>query len=1177
MTDFVHLHLHTEYSLLDGACRVDRLFERAKELGQSAVAITDHGSMYGAVEFYKQAKKHGVKAIIGCEMYLAPRNMSDKIHTLDKNYYHLVLLVKNEEGYRNLIKLNSLSYTEGFYSKPRIDMNTLRKYSKGLIALSACIAGKIPQLILQNDYKGALDSAKEMRDIFGEDFYLEIQDHFLPEEKKVTEGIVAISKETGIELVATNDVHYLEKSDALSHAVLMCIQTATTLEGSKFAGFETEEFYLKSYDEMKLLFPQYPKALSNTRVIADKCNFDFEFDRLFLPTFKNDEGIDNVKYFENKCRLGLSKIFEKHNIPEKDRAEYERRLDYELSVVISMGFAEYYLIVDDFVSFAKKNGISTGLGRGSGAGSLCAYALGITGVDPIKHSLLFERFLNPERVTMPDFDIDFCNERRREVIDYVVSRYGKDHVSQIVTFNTLAARAVVRDVGRALGMRYGDVDEVARLIPRSLDMTIETALSQSAELRDLYHTSDAVKRLIDISSLLEGMPRHASLHAAGVVITDKPVSEYVPLCTCGDVVATQYPMNTVADLGLLKIDFLGLRFLSIIDGAVRRIKEKRPTFDIDKIDLFDKRVFSYISAGNTMGMFQIESQGMRSVVMRLKPESIEDITAAIALYRPGPMDSIPRYIENSRNRENIVYPHKCLKEILSVTNGCIVYQEQVMQIFRALAGYTFARADIVRRAMSKKKQDVMERERDIFINGTPDGEIEGALRRGVDKKTALKIFDDMAEFAKYAFNKSHACAYSYLTYRTAYLKYHYPAEYMASLISLSLSDEEKVNAYVAECKALGINVLPPDINLSEAEFSITEKGLRFGLLGVKNVGYGALQEVFAERKVSPFTSFEDYIMRMSSRDSNKKMTESLIMSGAFDSFYDNRCAMLSSLDTALREASDIKRNNVAGQIDFFSDANSNLLKVEFRDVGQETLSERLAMEKSVMGVYLSGHPLDDYKKTVSNCARIADIKNALDTGTGEYREGQVVSVLGTLTGKKVMSTKNGSEMAFITISDITSWGEIIVFPKVFDACETILEPDAVLLAKCEISAKDDELKLLARTIVKAPLDSETAADERVSYGKVINSVEDVYRITQGGSSQPTPKYSTLYIRVKDIKNENISRAKELFSRFSGECSVVVYSESEKKSFRMSGIKISPKDELLLQLKNMFGTDNVVLK
>ncbi len=1176
MPDFVHLHLHTEYSLLDGACRIDRLFERAKELGQKAVAITDHGVMYGAVDFYKVAKKHDIKPIIGCEMYLAPRGMGDKIYTLDKNYYHLVLLVKNETGYRNLIKLNSLSYTEGFYIKPRIDIKTLREHSEGLIALSACLAGQIPQDILAGDYDAARSHAEVMREIFGEDFYLEIQDHSIPEEKIVLSSLVRLSKETGIALVATNDVHYLERSDALSHAVLMCIQTATTLEGSKVEGFPTEEFYLKDSNEMSHLFRAYPEAVSNTVKIADKCNFDFSFDKLFLPAFKNDEGIPNERYLKNKCFEGMEKIFKKQNVPENDKKEYLERLEYELSVILKMGFAEYFLIVSDFVNFAKRNNISVGPGRGSGAGSLCAYALGITGIDPIRHKLLFERFLNPERVSMPDFDIDFCNERRREVIDYVVSRYGSDHVSQIVTFNTLAARAVVRDVGRALGMPYGDVDAVARLIPRSLDMTIERAMKSSDDLRDLYHTSDSVKKLLDISSLLEGMPRHASLHAAGVVITDEPVSEYVPLCTSGDVVATQYPMNTVADLGLLKIDFLGLRFLSIIDGAVRRIKENRPDFDIEKIDTEDKKVFSYISEGSTLGMFQIESQGMRSLIMRLCPQSIEDITAAIALYRPGPMDSIPKYIENSKKRGKLTYPDPRLEEILSVTYGCIVYQEQVMQIFRSLAGYTYGRADIVRRAMSKKKHDVMEAEREVFLNGTGDGKIEGAIARGVDKKLAEQIFDEMADFAKYAFNKSHACAYSYITYRTAYLKYYYPAEYMASLITASLSDEEKVNAYIAECRALSIPVLPPDINKSNAEFTITSKGLLFGLLAIKNVGLGALEELFKERSIKPFSTFEDYLMRMSSRDSNRKMTESLIMAGALDCLHDNRCAMLACLDRALQQVSEIRRHNVVGQMDFFSEDNGGTpLSIVFPDVGKETIGERLGMEKSVTGVYLSGHPLDDFKKTLSRCARIADIKNALDTGSGEWREGQVVEVLGTMTSKKVMATKSGAEMAFITLSDISSYGEIVIFPKVFDACEHILEPDTVLLAKCEISQKDDELKLLARSIVKALFDHEiTETSQKTSWNKTVNSAEDVLSKV---ASEDYSKYKTVYLRVDTIDSPLLKRAQAIIEIFEGDSEIVVYTANNKKSFKMSGVKTSISQKVVKELRELLGEENVVLK
>ncbi len=1170
MPDFAHLHLHTEYSLLDGACRIDRLFEYAKKLGQHAVAITDHGVMYGAVDFYKAAKKNGIKPVIGCEMYIAPRKMTDKIYSLDRDYSHLVLLVKDEEGYRNLIKLNSLSYSEGFYVKPRIDKETLKKHSKGLIALSACISGQIPKLILEGNYSSAFSCALEMREIFGDDFYLELQNHFIPEETSVNSGILKIARETGIPVVATNDVHYVEKEDANSQAVLMCIQTSSTLENGRFPGFRTDEYYMKSGEEMSRLFENVPEAIENTVKIVNKCNFDFTFDKLFLPSFKNIYGLSNNDCLRKKCEEGLQNRFKQYSISHEDREKYSKRLEYELSVIISMGFAEYYLIVDDFISFAKDNGISVGPGRGSGAGSLAAFALGITGVDPISHGLLFERFLNPERVSMPDFDIDFCNERRREVIEYVISRYGADRVSQIVTFNTLAARAVVRDVGRVLGMSYGEVDEIARQIPRTLDMTIDRAMSENSKLRDMYDSSDAVKKLIDISSLLEGMPRHVSLHAAGVVITDKPVSEYVPLCTCKDVSATQYPMNTIADLGLLKIDFLGLRFLSVIDGTVSRIKEKNPLFDIEKINLHDEKVFSYISSGATLGMFQIESAGMRNLMMRLHPRSIEDITAAIALYRPGPMESIPKYIENSRNKDKIIYDDERLEPILSVTYGCIVYQEQVMQIFRSLAGYSFGRADIVRRAMSKKNRAVMENERRVFLYGSEDGSIEGAVARGIKPENAEKIFDKMAEFAKYAFNKSHACAYSYLTYRTAWLKYYYPAEYMASLISLSADEEEKINLYVAECRALSIPILLPDINKSEAEFTVTPDGVMFGLLGIKNVGIGALEQIFAERKIRPFSSFEDYVMRMSAHDSNKKMTESLIMAGAFDSLHDGRCEMLSTLSQAVEKAAEIRRKNVSGQIDLFSgDSGTTSFEIEFNDVGKEKLIERLEMEKSVTGVWLSGHPLDDYKKTFSECASIADIKNSFDSGTNEFSEGQIVSVIGNITGKKTVTAKSGGVMAFLNFSDIYSSAEIVVFPKVFQDSFDLLESENVLLIKCEISFKGDELKLLAKNVEKACCDADL--QKKSVRGRRINSVDEIL------NSANTEQTRTLYIRVKSKNDERINTVLDILRRNSGLSGVVFYCENDKKSFKLSGISVCVNDKILRDLGAVIGTDNVAVK
>ncbi len=1145
MSDFVHLHLHTEYSLLDGACRIDSLFDRVKEHGQSAVAITDHGVMYGAVDFYKAAKKAGVKAIIGCEVYMASRGLEDKLYSMDKDNYHLVLLVKNAVGYKNLIKLNSIAHTEGFYSKPRIDMKTLRQYHEGLIALSGCIGGRIPQYLLAGDYDRALSLAGEMKEIFGDDFYLEIQSHGIPEETVSNAGLVRLSRELGIGLVATNDVHYLDKKDADSHAVLMAIQTNNTVDKGRPEGFQTDEFYLKSSEEMSALFPSLPEALENSVKISEKCNFDFDFNAHFLPSFKNSEGMSNEDYLKKLVREGLEDIIIENHIDSEDAEEYRQRVDYELSVIIEMGFCEYFLIVRDFVHFAKSHGIPVGPGRGSGAGSLSAYCLGITGIDPIKHKLLFERFLNPERVSMPDFDIDFCQERRHEVIEYVASKYGQSHVSQIITFNTMAARAVVRDVGRALGMPYQAVDEVARLIPRSLDITIDKAIDSVPELKDRYLGYPDVKRLINIARTLEGMPRHASVHAAAVVITDEPVSEYVPLCMSGDAVITQYPMNTIADLGLLKIDFLGLRFLTVIDTAVRMVKKRNPSFDINKIDYSDKKVFDYISSGGTVGLFQIESQGMKNVIMRLQPRSVEDITAAIALYRPGPMDAIPRYIENSHNRQSIQYDTPELKSILSVTYGCIVYQEQVMQIFRNLAGYSYGHADIVRRAMAKKKADVMENERATFI--------KGAVERGIGERIAVKIFDEMSEFAKYAFNKSHACAYSYLTYQTAFLKYYYPKEYMASLITSTLDDEEKVNFYIAECKAIGIKILPPDINESLSGFTITDNGIRFGLLAVKNVGVAFLSQVEREREKGNFKDYEDFLVRMSGAGLNRKMVESLVYAGAFDAFPHSRSEKVAVLDSAITTLGDINRRNVTGQLDFFSEGDEQLFVLKYPELSPDTLADKLSMEKSVTGVYLSGHPLDSYTKERQRTVTISDIRTSLENETGEYREGQIIDLIGVAGEKKIKDTRKGDIMAFFTLYDVSSSAEVVVFPKVYELSAPFIEKDKIIVARCEISLKDDEVKLLAKNIGFATPDDKWR--------------EEVQEVRE----------KKLFVRLKSYDDSLLKRVGALVSIFEGDTPVIIYIEDEKKRFKLVGALADPSPDLIGDIERLVGKGNVVLK
>lgn len=873
---FTHLHLHTEYSLLDGACRIEQLMDEVQRLGQTSVAVTDHGVMYGVIDFYRAAKKRGIKPIIGCEVYMAARTRFDKIHALDSERYHLILLCENETGYKNLIKLVSEGFVTGFYTKPRIDRELLEKYHEGLIALSACIAGEIPRALLSGDYEGAKKKALWYRSVMGENnFFLEIQDHGLPEQKRIIPMLAQLSRETGIPLVATNDVHYISKEDSEMQQVLICIQTNHTLGEDTGMEFQTQEFYLKSEQEMLSLFPDYADAVERTSEIAERCNVEFEFGKTKLPHFEVPGNQDHFEYLKNMAQEGMHLRYGE-NIPE----EYQKRLDYELSVISRMGYVDYYLIVHDFINHARSRNIPVGPGRGSGAGSITAYAIGITGIDPMKYSLLFERFLNPERVSMPDFDVDFCYERRSEVIDYVIEKYGSDHVAQIVTFGTMAARAAVRDVGRVLGMPYNDVDTVAKLIPRELGITIEKAF-KSADFRALYENDENVRRLIDLSRKVEGMPRHASTHAAGVVITRDTVESYVPLARNDESIVTQFTMTTLEELGLLKIDFLGLRTLTVIDYAKRSIKERVPDFSEDTIDYEDEEVFAMLSSGRTEGVFQFESAGMRSVLMGLKPQRIEDLIAVISLYRPGPMDSIPTYIANRHDPSKIRYKTPMLEGILKVTYGCMIYQEQVMEIFRTLAGYSYGRADIVRRAMSKKKHDVMERERHNFIYGlvNEDGtvECEGAVKRGVDEKTANDIFNDMSSFASYAFNKSHAAAYAFVAYKTAWLKCHYPCEFMAALISSVLDDTSKVAEYIAECSRLGIEVVPPHVNVSSERFTARDGKIYFGLLAVKNVGAGFIREIERERKTGgEFTSFYSFCKRMQDKEFNKRAVESLI-------------------------------------------------------------------------------------------------------------------------------------------------------------------------------------------------------------------------------------------------------------------------------------------------------------
>jgi len=983
---FVHLHLHSEYSLLDGACRIADIPRRAKECGHTAVALTDHGVMYGAVAFWSACQKEGIKPIIGCEVYVAPRSRFEK----DAHPYHLVLLCENETGYRNLIKMVSAGFTEGFYGKPRVDMELLKKHSEGLIALSGCLAGQIPQLLLRGEYEAACALAKEIEFIFGKNnFYLELQNHGIPAQKQILPLLEKMSADCGIPMVATNDCHYLRRTDADTQAVLMCIQTNSRIEDGRPLGFETDEFYFKDTAEMQTLFGSFEGAMENTEKIAARCVFDFDFSKTYLPKFPCPRGENASSHLRQLAALG----FERRraagalDLEHHTEQEYRERMEYELSVICSMGYDDYFLIVQDYVNFAKSHQIPVGPGRGSGAGSIVAYFLGITDVDSLRHELLFERFLNPERVSMPDIDVDFCYNRRDEVISYVTERYGADHVSQIITFGTLAARAAVRDTGRALGMSYAEVDAVAKAIPRELGITIKDALARP-EFKQIYESSVATRRLVDTAAALEGMPRNVSIHAAGIVITEQPLVHHLPLSASNGVVITQYDMDTVASLGLLKFDFLGLRYLTIIDDAVQQIRESEPDFDIEKISLSDKDTYRLISKGATSGVFQLESGGMRQMLMSLAPSCFDDIVAAIALYRPGPMDSIPKFIENHDHPERIVYATPMLEPILRSTYGCVVYQEQVMQIFRQLAGFSFGHADIVRRAMSKKKAGVMEAERTAFL--------EGCAKNGISRDVAEQLFADMESFANYAFNKSHAAAYAVISYRTAYLKQHYPKAYFSALLTSELGNMPKIAEYIAEVGRRGVRVLPPDINESNVNFHVCGDHIRFGLLALKNVGRQFLSAVVEERERGRYRSFDDFLERLADRDLNKRQVESLIKSGAFDSLGIYRSRLLAVYESLIDAQQSRNRMNLTGQLDMFSAIDAERPSVEYPNLPEFEFNELLAQEKEATGMYFSGYILDGFSKALANPA-ILEMRTLLETdenGESAFCDRAAVTVAG---------------------------------------------------------------------------------------------------------------------------------------------------------------------------------------
>ena len=1161
---FAHLHVHSEYSLLDGACRIEPMLDKIKSMGQTSVALTDHGVMYGVVDFYKAAKARGLNPIIGCEVYVAPRSRFDKVHGIDNERYHLILLCKNNTGYKNLIKLVSEGWVNGFYTKPRVDKELLEQHHEGLIALSGCLAGEVARALERNDYEEAKKVAEWYNGVFGDgNYYLEIQNHGLDEQLRINPMLISLSKELNIPLAATNDAHYVDKQDSKIQQVLICIQTNHTLGEDTGLEFGTQEFYLKSEEEMREAFSECPQAVDNTAKIAEQCHVEFEFGKTKLPHFDVPDGWSHFDWFANLCRKGLKERY--GNSPPQ---EYIDRLEYELGIIDKMGYTDYYLIVHDFIRHAKSVGIPVGPGRGSGAASICAYCIGITGIDPMKYNLLFERFLNPERVSMPDFDVDFCFERRGEVIDYVIDKYGADHVAQIVTFGTMAAKAAIRDVGRAMGMSYSAVDNIAKQIPNELNITLEKALKRSAEFKALYDKDAEAHELIDTAMKVEGMPRHASTHAAGVVITHDPVVSYVPLARNDEAIVTQFTMTTLEELGLLKMDFLGLRTLTVIRNAEKAIRNTDPSFSIENIDMEDRQVFDMLCAGQTEGVFQFESAGMRSVLLQLKPESVEDLIAVISLYRPGPMDSIPTYIENRHNPAKIKYKTPKLKSILDVTYGCIVYQEQVMQICRELAGYSYGRADIVRRAMSKKKHDVMLRERDSFVNGAVDenGNIlcEGAVRRGVPAGVANEIFDEMISFASYAFNKAHAAAYAFVAYRTAWLKCHYPCEFLAALLTSFLDNSGKVAQYINECSRLGIKILPPHVNRSTEAFEVSDGNIHFSLLAVKNLGRGFIRRMVDERTMNGnFKDFYDFCRRMYGKDFNRRAIESLVKCGAFDGMGANRRQMCAVIDPIIEELDNTKRRNVEGQIGFGdlssgSAAEPTESKSSFAYPPAEEFSPEMLLkyEKEVAGMYLSGHPMAQYRELSKalKCAQIGDIA----AEESRYKDNDRVLLLGLITSAKKKITKSDATMAFLNFEDMTGSIEVIVFPKTLIEKPTMFHEGNILLLHGRVSMREDEdTKVVCEAVEPCPSSVPAEAAKAPTQEKK--------KAARG-----------LFLRFDTASSPQIEYCRKLLNIFDGAVPLYYYFADTKEYKRNPiGQNIDVNDVLLRELRKILGESNVI--
>lgn len=1148
---FVHLHLHTEYSLLDGACRIEGLMDRVKELGQSAVAITDHGVMYGCIDFYKAAKDAGVKPIIGCEVYVAPRNMSDRVHGVDNDPYHLVLLCKDRTGYENLCYLVSQAFVEGFYGKPRVDLALLRERHEGLIATSACLAGGVAQRLLQEDYDAAKAYAIELADIFGEDnFYLELQDHGIPEQTAVNQGVMRIARETGLPLIVTNDAHYLRKEDARMQDVLLCIQTGKTVDDPNRMKFQTDEFYLKSEDELRQLFPNCEEAFENTAKIADRCNLEFVFNEYHLPSFPVPEGYTNEQYFRELCENGFRERYT--NPPES----YRERLNYEIDVISRMGYVNYYLIVWDFIRHAKEQGIPVGPGRGSGAASIAAYCMHITEVDPMKYALIFERFLNPERVSMPDFDTDFCQERRGEVIDYVMEKYGADHVAQIATFGTMAARGAIRDVGRALNFTYAETDVVAKLVPTMpLHITLKEALDVSPKLKEMYDGDDRVKTLIDTAMSLEGMPRNTSTHAAGVVITADPVHTYVPLSRNDETTVTQYTMTTIEELGLLKMDFLGLRNLTVIEDAERQIRELEPDFDIDTVPDDDPATFQMLAEGKTQGVFQLESAGITGVCINMKPTSIEDMTAIVALYRPGPMDSIPKFIANKLDHRKITYKTPLLEPILKVTYGCIVYQEQVIEIFRSLGGYTMGQADNIRRAISKKKMKVIDAERTVFVYGDKEQGISGAMAKGVPEAVAQSIYDEIVAFANYAFNKAHAVCYAVVSYQTAYLKCHYPKQYMAALMTSVLDAANKISGYIAECKELGIATLPPDINHSVDNFAVEGESIRFGLGAVKNVGRGLIRSMVKKRNEDgPFQSLEDFIQRMGD-ELNKRAVENFIKCGAMDCFGYHRSELLAVYESMMDSIAVSRKKNLDGQMGLFAmlQDTEDAVEIPIPKLPELNKAELMLMEKETTGIYLSGHPMDDYRHLLKG-THVVPI-GALMEEENPYQDDQIVSVAGVVQTIKMKTTRNNSMMAYVTLEDDTASIEMLAFSNVLSQYGGYLKENQPVVIVGRLSMRDDKEPQIV-----------------INRARPMSDFENQPQLEEPVREEP--KNGTLYLRLPTEEGPLFGKIRAILNMFPGSSQVVVYFADTKQR---RGSTCALDSRMLAELNTVLGQDNVVIK